>query len=236
MSDHHSSHRPAIWDQAIAALDADGFAVIRGLLAPDACADLTGLFDQPERFRSRIEMARHGFGRGEYRYFEHPLPPLVDALRREAYGPLAGLANLWRARLGDGPCYPDSHDAFLAICREAGQTRPTPLLLRYGPGDFNRLHRDRYGDVFFPIQLAILLDRPGVDFTGGAFVLTETRPRMQSRAIVVPLDQGDAILFAGDDRPVAGKRGWFRARMRHGVATIDSGRRHALGVIFHDAR
>jgi hypothetical protein len=224
------------WDAAVVALDRDGYAIVPKLLRPDACATVSSLYEAPDRFRSRIVMARHGFGQGEYQYFSYPLPPTIDAIRRQAYGPLAQLANLWCERLGQPAAYPETVDAFLKECHEAGQKRPTPLLLRYGPGDFNRLHQDLYGDVFFPIQLAILLNQPGRDFEGGEFVLTEARPRMQSRAIVVPLAQGDGVVFAVNQRPVQGTRGFYRAQMRHGVSTIRSGRRHTLGVIFHDAR
>jgi hypothetical protein len=180
-------------------------------------------------------MARHGFGRGEYRYFAYPLPPLVADLRASLYPRLAPLANRWHERMGLPARFPAEHDAFLERCHAAGQRRPTPLLLRYGPGDYNCLHQDLYGDHVFPIQLAILLSRPGADFTGGEFVLTEQRPRMQSRAQVVPLGQGDAVLFAVNQRPQAGTRGDYRVTMRHGVSSVTAGRRHMLGIIFHDA-
>lgn len=224
------------WGVAVAALDRDGYAIVPKLLGPDACAAISGLYDAPDRFRSRIVMARHGFGQGEYQYFSYPLPPIIDALRHQAYGPLAVLANRWRERLGQPAPYPATLEAFLKACHEVGQPRPTPLLLRYGPGDFNRLHQDLYGYVFFDIQLAVLLNQPGRDFEGGELVLTEARPRMQSRAIVVPLDQGDGVVFAVNQRPVQGTRGYYRAQMRHGVSTIRGGQRHTLGVIFHDGR
>ena len=216
-------------------LDASGWAILPGLLAPAECGAMAALYDQPEHFRSQVIMARHGYGRGEYRYFRYALPPLVDRLRTELYPRLAPIANAWHERLGNPVRFPDSHAEFLARCRAAGQVRPTPLLLRYGPGDYNCLHQDLYGEHVFPLQLAILLDAPGSDFTGGDFVLTEQRPRMQSRAEVVPLQQGDAVVFAVNHRPVAGTRGDYRVTMRHGVGTIRSGRRHTLGFIFHDA-
>jgi len=224
------------WASIVEALDADGYAIVKKLLSPEDCAGIAGIYDEPGFFRSRVVMARHGFGKGEYQYFGYPLPPTIQAVRREVYRPLAVLANEWLERLGDTPVYPTTLDAFLAQCREAGQRRPTPLLLRYGPGDFNRLHQDLYGDIFFPIQLAILLNEPGRDFEGGEFVLTEARPRIQSRVTVVPLTRGDAVMFAVNHIPVQGTRGYYRALHRHGVSMVRSGRRHTLGVIFHDAR
>ncbi|MDF7776482.1 2OG-Fe(II) oxygenase [Sphingomonas sp. AOB5] len=215
-------------------LDAQGWAVLPGLLDAAACAETAARYDAPEQFRSHVMMARHGFGRGEYRYFAYPLPPLVQGLRSAIYPKLVPVANRWHVRMGIDRRFPDDHDAFLAECRADGQVRPTPLLLRYGPGDYNCLHRDLYGDHVFPLQLAVLLSSPA-DFTGGDFVLTEQRPRMQSRAEVVPLGQGDAVIFAVNQRPVAGSRGDYRTAMRHGVSTIRSGQRHTLGIIFHDA-
>jgi hypothetical protein len=223
------------WPAITAELDDFGVAVIPGLLTPAECAAIAALYPDESHFRSHIVMARHGFGRGEYRYFGYPLPDLVAGLRTALYPPLAEVANAWAARLG-GPRYPGTHAEFLAACHAAGQTRPTPLLLQYGPGDFNCLHQDLYGELAFPLQVAVLLSEPGRDFAGGEFVLTEQRPRKQSRAEVVPLGQGDAVAFAVNDRPVEGARGPYRVHMRHGVSRLRSGRRHALGIIFHDAR
>ena len=199
------------------------------------CASLAGLYDDQARFRSRVVMARHGFGRGEYQYFAHPLPVLVGSLREGLYPRLVPLANRWHAALAQPARFPDTHAAFVAQCHAAGQTRPTPLLLRYGAGDFNALHQDLYGPLVFPLQVAVLLSQPGRDFTGGEFVLTEQRPRMQSRAEVVPLRQGDAVIFAVHHRPVAGTRGTYRVHLRHGVSRVRSGLRHTVGIIFHDA-
>lgn len=223
------------WTRATTDLDARGWAVLPDLLTPDECAATAGLYGQDEHFRSTVVMARHGFGRGEYRYFADPLPDPVARLRRDLYPPLAGIANRWSGRMGRPEIYPTSHQAYRDQCHLAGQMRPTPLLLRYGPGDYNCLHQDLYGALHFPLQAAILLSRPGEDFTGGEFVLTEQRPRMQSRVEVVPLAQGDAVLFAVNHRPASGTRGDYRVTMRHGVSTIRSGRRHMLGIIFHDA-
>jgi hypothetical protein len=208
---------------------------VPGLLAPADCEALVALYDKDDRFRSRVIMARHGFGRGEYKYFAHPLPGVVARLRGELYSPLAAIANRWNQAMGVDVEYPDDHAAFLARCHDDGQTRPTPLLLRYGDGDYNCLHQDLYGRHVFPLQLTVLLSRAGRDFTGGEFVLTEQRPRMQSRAEVVPLDRGDAVIFPVQRRPVQGTRGFYRVAMRHGVSRLRSGHRHALGVIFHDA-
>ena len=212
-----------------------GCALVPGLLDTGACRALAAQYEQPQRFRSRVVMARHGYGRGEYQYFAYPLPEPVAALRSALYAPLAAIANRWQAALGLAARFPLEHDAFLARCHAAGQTRPTPLLLRYGEGDYNCLHQDLYGEHVFPLQLAVLLSRPQVDFTGGEFVLTEQRPRMQSRVEVVPLQQGDAVIFAVAQRPVNGVRGSYRVTMRHGVSRLRSGARHTLGVIFHDA-
>jgi uncharacterized protein len=223
------------WDVMRSELDRRGFAHIEALLEPDECETLRALYSRPERFRSRVVMASHGFGRGEYRYFEHPLPPLVDALRSAAYGPLVDLANGWAERLASARRFPANLPEFLAQCHAAGQTRPTPLLLQYGSDDYNCLHQDVYGEVVFPLQLAVLLSRPGADFSGGEFVVTEQRPRMQSRAEVIPLALGDAVIFAVRHRPVRGTRGDYRVNMRHGVSRVRSGSRTTLGVIFHDA-
>jgi hypothetical protein len=222
------------WAAAAASLDEDGYATLPGLLDAATCAALAALHASPTAFRSRVIMARHGFGRGEYGYFAYPLPPLVAALRTQLYPPLAQVASRWAARLGR-EAFPPHHHDMLARCAEAGQTRPTPLLLAYGAGDFNCLHQDLYGAHVFPLQVAFLLSRPGVDFEGGELVLTEQRPRRQSRAHVVPLAQGDAIVFAVNERPVQGLRGVHQVHLRHGVSRVRAGRRFALGVIFHDA-
>jgi len=216
-------------------LSAYGCAVIPALLPPGECGALRALYPDEHAFRSRIVMARHGFGRGEYQYFRYPLPETVARLRGRLYPPLAGIANRWYESLGNGARFPESHAEYLDRCHAAGQTKPTPLLLRYGPGDYNCLHQDLYGDLVFPLQVACLLSAPGADFTGGEFVLTEQRPRMQSRAEVVPLTQGDAVVFPVHHRPVTGARGVYRVNMRHGVSRIRSGSRHTLGIIFHDA-
>ncbi|MCG2586295.1 2OG-Fe(II) oxygenase [Massilia sp. TS11] len=216
-----------------AALDAHGYAVLPGLLAPEACAEVAAWYAEPARFRSKVVMARHGFGRGEYQYFAYPLPPLVQALRSQLYAPLAEIANRWQRALGSELRYPAAHADYLARCHAAGQTRPTPLLLQYGPGDENCLHQDLYGELVFPLQVAVLLSE---GFSGGEFVLTEQRPRMQSRVEVVPLRQGDAVVFPVNERPQQGVRGVYRTYMRHGVSRVRSGTRHTLGLIFHDAR
>jgi hypothetical protein len=224
------------WAQAADELDSQGCAVLKSLLSPDECNALAALYPDDDRFRSRVVMGRHGFGRGEYKYFAYPLPDLIGALRPALYVRLQGVANRWNEAMGIDIRYPQSHDAFLARCHAAGQTRPTPLLLQYGPGDYNCLHQDLYGEHVFPLQVAILLSEPGRDFTGGEFVLTEQRPRMQSRPEVVPLAQGDAVAFAVHVRPVQGTRGFYRVNLRHGVSRIRSGHRHTVGVIFHDAK
>jgi len=216
-------------------LEATGHGIIPGLLDAPECAALTELYDESARFRSKVVMAKHGFGRGEYQYFAHPLPQRVVGLRRSLYRALAPVANRWAEALGKQAHYPDRLEAYLQRCHDRGQTRPTPLLLRYGPGDFNCLHQDLYGALVFPFQVTVLLSKPEVDFTGGEFVLTQQRPRMQSRGEVVPLHQGDAVAFAVNERPVQGTRGVYRVRMRHGVSEVRSGRRHTLGIIFHDA-
>ena len=210
--------------------------MLRGLLSENECAALAASYADDALFRSRIVMARHGFGRGEYKYFADPLPELVAALRAALYPPLAAIANRWNAALGLDARYPAEHGDFLARCHAAGQTKPTPLLLQYGEGDYNCLHQDLYGEHVFPLQVAFLLSEPGRDFTGGEFVLTEQRPRMQSRAEVVPLGRGDGVVFPVHHRPVEGSRGAYRVNLRHGVSRIRSGRRHTLGVIFHDAK
>jgi len=221
---------------AVAAdLDARGHSILTALLTPGECDAMARLYDRDANFRSTVVMARHGFGRGEYRYFAYPLPPLVTALRSALYPPLATVANDWHARMRLEARFPADHAAFIARCHASGQSRPTPLLLRYGPGDYNCLHQDLYGAQIFPLQVAILLSDPDIDFEGGEFVLTEQRPRMQSRAEVVSLRKGDAVIFAVNERPVRGGRGDYRVKMRHGVSRLRSGRRHTLGIIFHDA-
>ena len=217
-------------------LDDQGCAVLPSILRPSDCAALAALYSEPAAFRARIVMARHGFGRGEYQYFAYPLPTIVAALRLSLYPHLSVIANRWSAALGSSVRYPDDHEAFLARCHGAGQTRPTPLLLQYGPGDYNCLHQDLYGEHAFPLQVAFLLSAPGEDFTGGEFVLTEQRPRMQSRPQVVTLGRGDGVVFAVNHRPVTGTRGTYRVTMRHGVSRVRSGQRHTLGVIFHDGK
>ncbi len=224
------------WQAAERGLDDLGYARLEHVLTPEECGDIAGWYDDDERFRSTVVMARHGFGAGEYKYLSYPLPPLIAILRNQAYPPLAAIANRWATLLGEKPAFPATLARFTAQCHAAGQKRPTPLILRYGVGGYNRLHQDLYGDIAFPIQMAILLSRPGEDFDGGEFILAEQRPRMQSRAEVVPLRQGDAVLFAVNERPVAGQRGHYRARMRHGVSTIRGGHRATLGIIFHDAK
>ncbi len=224
------------WRSAERDLDTYGCAVLKGLLTADECRALAALYPGDAHFRSRVVMSRHGFGRGEYKYFSYPLPDLVASLRPRLYEQLAGIANRWNAAMGIDIGYPESHAAFLKRCHDAGQDRPTPLLLQYEAGDYNCLHQDLYGEHVFPLQVAFLLSEPGRDFEGGEFVLTEQRPRMQSRAEVVPLRQGDAVAFAVHHRPVAGTRGTYRVNLRHGVSRLRSGRRHTLGVIFHDAK
>lgn len=225
------------WQGVEAALDGDGVAVVEGLLQPQECRALAAMYDHASEaaFRSRVVMARHGFGQGEYKYFDYPLPQLVSQLRTALYARLVATANRWNEAQGLALRYPASHDAYLARCHAAGQTRATPLLLRYGTGDFNRLHQDLYGELVFPLQAVILLSQPGRDFDGGELVLTEQRPRMQSRPLVVPLCQGDAAIFAVSHRPVPGVRGFHRVNMRHGVSRIRRGARSTAGIIFHDA-
>jgi hypothetical protein len=223
------------WDRVSGDLDESGAAKVERLLSAIECDALSGLYERALHFRSRVVMARHGFGRGEYQYFRYPLPEIVGQLRKSAYPWLAPIANRWNAAMGIDVRYPPAHEEFIARCHAAGQTRPTPLLLRYGVDDYNCLHQDLYGEHVFPLQLAILLSEPEHDFSGGEFVLTEQRPRMQSRAEVVPLRQGDAVIFAVHHRPVHGTRGVYRVNLRHGVSRLRSGRRHTLGIIFHDS-
>jgi hypothetical protein len=224
------------WIAAQADLDAYGCAVIGPLLSPRECREISSLYASDAPFRSRIVMARHGFGRGEYKYFTYPLPGMVARLRGALYPSLAKIANAWNEQLAIPTRYPSHHEEFLRRCHKAGQIKPTPLLLHYTVGDYNCLHQDLYGDQVFPLQVAILLSEPGVDFTGGEFVLTEQRPRMQSRAEVVPLRQGEGVIFPVHHRPVQGTRGIYRVIMRHGVSRLRSGWRHTLGIIFHDAK
>ena len=228
--------RAVDWTGLEAALDARGCALLPGLLDAEECRALAGFYDSDERFRSRVVMARHGFGRGEYRYFAYPVPAAVAELRERLYAHLAPIANRWHERLDVAARFPATHAEFLARCHAAGQARPTPLLLRYGPDDYNCLHQDLYGEHVFPLQMAVLLSQPGRDFTGGELVLTEQRPRMQSRVDVVPLTQGDAVVFAVHHRPVRGARGDSRVTLRHGVSRVREGRRLTLGIILHDAR
>jgi uncharacterized protein len=223
------------WAAMEADLNANGWAGTGALLAPEECEALTALYKSKEAFRSRIVMARHGFGRGEYQYLAYPLPDVVEDMRRALYPPLAVIANRWNEALGLPARFPEDHASYLSACHEAGQTKPTPLILQYGEGDYNCLHQDLYGELVFPFQAAFLLSEPGADFTGGEFLLTEQRPRMQSRAEVVPLRQGEAVIFPVHHRPVQGSRGVYRVNMRHGVSRVRSGRRHVLGIIFHDA-
>jgi uncharacterized protein len=223
------------WDAIASALDAYGCATVGPLLTPQECIALRECYAADECFRSRIVMARHSFGRGEYKYFAYPLPKIVEALRRALYPPLAKLANGWNEAMGIAVTYPSDHAHYLQRCHVAGQTKPTPLLLQYGAGDYNCLHQDVYGDNVFPLQATVLLSEPGADFTGGEFVITEQRPRMQSRAEVVPLRQSEAVIFPVRHRPVHGSRGTYRVNMRHGVSRVRSGSRYTLGIIFHDA-
>jgi hypothetical protein len=223
------------WPAAAAELDARGWAILPKLLAATACDAAAGIYDEREAFRSHVIMARHGYGSGEYKYFAYPLPQLVGDLRTGLYQHLAPIANRWHAAMGMEVRFPTEHADFIARCHAAGQTRPTPLLLRYQKDDYNCLHQDLYGEHVFPLQVAILLSEPGGDFEGGEFVLTEQRPRMQSRATVVPLRKGDGVLFAVNSRPVKGARGAYRVNLRHGVSTLRAGHRHTLGIIFHDA-
>lgn len=224
------------WTAFASELSNYGCAVLKNILSPEECKKIASLYPQEEHFRSHIHMARHGFGKGEYRYFKYPLPDLIGGMRTALYPHLADVANIWNERMGINLRYPIEHKTFLKQCHNAGQTRPTPLLLQYVSGDFNCLHQDLYGDLAFPLQIAFLLSEPDRDFSGGEFVLTEQRPRMQSRAEVVPLRQGDAVAFAVHNRPVQGTKGNYRVNMRHGVSRVHSGQRHTLGIIFHDAK
>jgi hypothetical protein len=223
------------WNGIVADLNSFGCAVLGGLLTANECECLAALFPCDENFRSHVHMARHGFGKGEYKYFRYPLPAVLVELRPALYSRLATIANEWNARMNLDTRYPENHADYLKACHKAGQVRPTPLLLQYALGDFNCLHQDLYGELAFPLQVTILLSRPGVDFSGGEFVLSEQRPRMQSRVEVVPLEQGDAVVFAVNSRPVQGRKGVYRVNLRHGVSRIRSGHRHTVGVIFHDA-
>ena len=218
-----------------AAFERDGYAVLPGLLDAAQCAALAALYQRQDAFRSRVVMARHGFGQGEYKYLAYPLPPAVERLRQSLYPLVAPIANRWQRQLRLREKFPDTLDGYLKRCHAAGQVRPTPLILKYGPGDYNCLHQDLYGELVFPIQATVLLSRPGEDFAGGEFLLIEQRPRRQSKGEVVPLRQGDAVLFPVNHRPVAGTRGYYRVTMRHGVSRVRSGSRFTLGVIFHDA-
>lgn len=224
------------WDQVANDLDAEGHAVIKHLLSPDESEEIAGLYKSDHLFRSRVVMERHRFGRGEYKYFNYPLPGIVASLRTAVYPQLVPVANRWNELLRIDSRYPAQHADYLERCHQAGQHKPTPLILQYEAGDYNCLHQDLYGEHVFPLQLAILLSEPERDFTGGEFVLTEQRPRMQSRPIVVPLRQGDAVVFAVHQRPVQGAKNVYRVNLRHGVSRIRSGHRHTLGIIFHDAR
>jgi hypothetical protein len=225
------------WPRTLRQLDERGFALVTDVLSAKTCEALARSYADDEQFRSRIEMARYGFGRGEYKYFSYPLPGIVQRLRASFYSHLAPLANQWLQRLGGKQApYPENLSDFTGRCQGAGQNRPTPLLLKYGPGDFNRLHQDLYGELFFPFQATLLLSQHGKDFEGGEFVLAEQQPRRQSRVEVIIPNLGDAVVFSVDHRPVGGARGYYRVRLRHGISTVHSGGRYALGVIFHDAK
>lgn len=222
------------WREVGAELDERGCAAVESLASADTCEIIAAMYGRDNLFRNRVIMARHGFGRGEYQYFTYPLPDAVAALRAEFYPPLAAIANRWHDAIGIESRFPAEHSEFVRQCHDAGQTKPTPLILKYGPGDYNCLHQDRYGDIVFPFQMTVLLSDPRTDFTGGEFVLTEQRPRTQSRAEVVPLRQGDAVIFPVNQRPVAGSRGFYRVTLRHGVSRVRSGMRYTLGIILHD--
>nr|WP_313014067.1 2OG-Fe(II) oxygenase [Brucella intermedia] len=224
------------WQKIGAELDQFGATILQNIISPQDCREIASGYHTLAAFRTVISMRKHGFGRGEYKYYANPIPALIWNLRQKLYFQLAPIANRWSERLGSDVRFPPTHDAFLERCHAAGQTRPTPLILQYVEGDYNCLHQDIYGDIAFPLQVAILLSEPERDFTGGEFVLTEQRPRMQSRAEVVPLRQGDGVVFAANDRPMQGTRGDYRVKMRHGVSRIRSGKRHTLGIIFHDSR
>ena len=224
------------WERVSQDLDAQGNAVIEAILSPKECQALAGLYMKDDIFRSRVVMERHGFGRGEYKYFSYPLPGLIAALRTAIYPHLVPIANRWNNAMGIDVRYPEKHADFIERCHRAGQAKPTPLLLKYGADDYNCLHQDLYGEHVFPLQLTVLLSKPDQDFAGGEFVMTEQRPRMQSRPMVVPLRQGDGVVFAVHHRPVPGARGAYRVNLRHGVSRVRRGHRHTLGIIFHDAR
>lgn len=224
------------WTAISTALDREGWAILSGVLGSVECRTFAALYDKEDGFRSKVIMARHGFGRGEYKYFAYPLPARIAQLREVLYPHLAQIANRWNEAMKIDTRFPPTLRAFLKVCHDAGQTRPTPLVLRYGPGDYNCLHQDLYGEHVFPLQIAVLLSEPEKDFTGGEFVLTEQRPRMQSRVAVAPLKQGDGVVFAVNQRPVQGTRGTYRVAMRHGVSALRTGQRHTLGIIFHDAQ
>jgi hypothetical protein len=233
----HQHHTTSIdWTSISGDLDARGWAILPQLLTVAECSGLAGTYDAAQGFRNHVKMARHGFGRGEYKYFSYPLPMLVQELRTALYPPLADIANVWYQRMALDVQFPKIHSEFLERCHRADQAQPTPLLLQYAEGDFNCLHQDLYGEHVFPLQVAVLLSDPQSDFVGGEFVLTEQRPRMQSRVEVVPLTRGDAVIFAVSDRPVQGTRGVYRVKLRHGVSRLRGGHRHTLGIIFHDAR
>lgn len=223
------------WEALAASLDARGYAVTPRLLDGGECERLVPMYDRPEHWRSRVDMERYRFGRGEYRYFAYPLPGIVATLRAALYPRLAPIAAAWSERLGDAEEFPERLDAYLELCHAAGQTRPTPLMLRYGPGDHNRLHQDIYGALAFPLQVAIAISRPGQDYTGGEFLVVENIPRAQSRASAVTLEQGHAVIWSTRHRPERGQRGWYRLTVRHGASEVHTGRRHVLGLIFHDA-
>ena len=231
-----SDREGAVWEAARGQLDERGFALIPAVLSPEACDEIAGYYDDDRRFRSRVEMARYAFGRGEYKYFAYPLPKTVQQLRNSIYPELAPLANQWAERLGTNVHYPERLSDFLEQCHRAGQKRPTPLLLKYGAGDFNCLHQDLYGEIVFPFQLTVFLSQRGKNFDGGEFILCEQRPRQQSRVEALDPDRGDAIVFSVHHRPVRGVRGYYRATLRHGVSTVHSGERYTLGIIFHDAK
>lgn len=224
------------WNTVSGELNGFGCAVLKKIFTPEECRSLAALYPQEGHFRSHVHMGRHGFGKGEYRYFKYPLPDLIGGFRTALYPHLSQIANGWNERMGIEHRYPNEHATFLKQCHDMGQRRPTPLLLQYVPGDFNCLHQDLYGDLAFPLQVAVLLSEPGQDFTGGEFVLTEQRPRMQSRAEVVPLTCGDAVVFAVHNRPVKGVKGDYRVNLRHGVSRLRTGMRHTVGIIFHDAK
>lgn len=216
-------------------LDRQGYALLPSLLSPDQCTTLIAGYDDISRYRNTIEMQRYRFGLGEYKYFQYPLPEIIHLLRTELYNPLARIANAWADHLNSGLTYPDNHEQFLSVCTANGQTRPTPLILRYERGGYNTLHQDLYGEIYFPFQVVIVLNQVGVDFTGGEFVMTEQIPRAQSKAMVIQPGQGDAVVFTTHSRPIRGTRGYYRANMKHGISEVKSGQRYALGIIFHDA-